>query len=70
MLKVSARNRDGGKWGDCEFRARSVGSAFATAAKRLKLRGPILSTEKVGSEQWLVNVDGTPMMVIIHSAVP
>ncbi len=70
LLTVSARKRDGEgagtNWGDCEFKAKSFETAFKTAAKKLRLRGRILSIEQVGSEQWAVNVDGTMMMVIIH----
>ena len=35
-----------------------------TAARKLGLRGPILTVERVGSEQWAVNVDGQMMMVV------
>ena len=65
MYQVSARKRDGGSWGDCEFRARSIGTAIKTAAKKLKLSGHVLSTEQVGTSQWMVNVDGNMMSIII-----
>jgi hypothetical protein len=68
MYDISARKRDGGNWGDCEFRARSIGTAIKTAAKKLGLKGPITTREQVGSSQWAVNVDGTMMMIIIDKA--
>lgn len=62
--QISARVRDGGRWGDCEFAARSFESGVRTAARKLGLRGGICSTERVGSSQWEINVDGCMMMVI------
>ena len=64
VIRVSARIRDGGVWGDCEFTARSFETGLSSAARKLGLHGDILTTEKVGSSQWLVNVDGRAMMVI------
>lgn len=46
------------------WRARSRESGFRTAARKLGLRGPILTVERVGSSQWAVNVDGRMMMVV------
>ena len=66
MVAISARVRDGGSWGGCEFAARSVESGVRTAARKLGLRGPILTTERVGSSQFAINVDGRMMMVIIQ----
>lgn len=68
MINISARKRDGSgqgtNWGDCEFRAKSFHTAVKTAAKKLGIRGPVLTWERVGSEEWAVNVDGTMMMII------
>jgi hypothetical protein len=60
------RVRDGGRgWdGAPTFRARSRESGFRTAARKLGLRGPVLTVERVGSEQWAVNVNGQMMMVV------
>lgn len=66
MTYVSARKRDGGSWGDCVFRARSFETGVRTAAKKLGLRGAILTLERVGESQWSVNVDGRVMMVIVQ----
>lgn len=63
-VKISARVRDGGSWGDCEFSARSLESGIRTAAKKLGLRGPICGRTIVGTSQYEVNVDGVIMMVI------
>ena len=64
-VQLQARIRDGGQgWGTAPtFRARSRESGFRTAARKLGLRGPILTVERVGSSQWAVNVDGRVMMV-------
>ena len=67
MLTISARKRDGGSWGDCEFAARAQESGIRTAARKLGLRGPILTTERVGSSQFMVNVNGVVMMVVVVS---
>jgi len=63
-LQISARKRDGGHWGDCEFRARSLESACRTAARKLGLRGPVLTRERVGASEYLVNVNGVAMMLV------
>lgn len=65
MVKISARKRDGGNWGDCEFEARTVESGIRTAARKLGLSGPIINNELVGSSQFAVNVDGIVMMVVV-----
>ena len=63
-----ARRRDGdgplSQWDAARFIARSRETGFRTAARKLGLTGPILSIERVGSEQWAINVDGTMMMVV------
>ena len=64
-MQISARKRDGGSWGDCEFSARSQETGIRTAARKLGLRGPVLTTERVGSSQFAVNVDGVVMMVVV-----
>jgi len=64
-IRLKARVRDGQLgWEAPSFMAHSRESGFRSAAKRLGLRGPILTVERVGSEQWAVNVDGTMMMVV------
>lgn len=64
-LRLKARVRDGSLgWEAPSFAARSRESGFRSAARRLGLRGPILTVERVGSEQWAVNVDGQMMMVV------
>ena len=63
MISVSARVRDNGSWGDCEFKARSQDSAIRTAARKLGLRGPILTRERVGATEYAVNVNGAMMIV-------
>jgi hypothetical protein len=68
VIAISARVRDGGRWGDCEFRARSIASGLRTAARKLGLRGPILIRHRVGESQWAVNVDGRMMIVIAKEA--
>jgi len=70
MIKISARKRDGGSWGDCEFSARSLESGIRTAARKLGLRGAICGRERVGSDQYAVNVDGVVMMVVATGAQP
>lgn len=64
-LTIQCRVRDGGGGWDTapRLRVRTRESGFRTAAKRLGLRGPILTVERVGSSQWAVNVDGRIMMV-------
>lgn len=64
-MYISARVRDGGNWGDCEFTARSFASGVRTAARKLGLHGTVLTTERVGFEQYQVNVDGHMMMIIL-----
>ena len=62
---LQARIRDGAGWNTAPtFRARSRESGFRTAARKLGLRGRVLTIERVGSEQWAVNVDGHMMMVV------
>ena len=63
-IQISARVRDGGRWGDCEFSASSFETGIRTAAKKLGLKGPLLNKQLIGSEQWDINVDGRSMMVI------
>ena len=62
-----ARLRDGdgprSQRGACTFRGRALHSAIRTAARKLGLSGPILTVERVGSSQHLVNVDGVAMMI-------
>jgi hypothetical protein len=71
-LHLQARRRDGGRgWDEAlSFAARTRESGFRTAARKLGLRGPILSVERVGSSQWAVNVDGQMMMVVESSERP
>jgi hypothetical protein len=68
-IRISARVRDGGRWGDCEFSASSLESGIRTAARKLGLKGPILTKQRVGSEQYDVNVYGRSMMVIEKAGV-
>ena len=63
-VRISARVRDGGRWGDCEFSASSLESGIRTAARKLGLKGPILTKQRVGSDQYEINVDGRSMMVV------
>jgi hypothetical protein len=64
-IHLKARVRDGQLgWEAPSFVARTRESGIRSAARRLCLRGPILAVERVGSEQWAVNVDGTMMMVV------
>lgn len=63
-MQINARKRDGGNWGDALFRARSLESGIRTAARKLGLRGQVLSMQQVGESQYAVNVDGQMMMVI------
>ena len=70
MVTISARVRDSQQgWGGCVFSARSFGTGVRTAARKLGLRGPILNTERVGSSQWAVNVNGCVMMIIADEVV-
>jgi len=70
-MTITARIRDRalpgqqGWIGAPTFRARSRESGFRTAAKKLGLRGRILTIERVGSDEWAVNVNGTTMMVVV-----
>lgn len=68
---VSARIRDGegprSQWGNCEFQGRSLDTAIRTAARKLGLRGLILTTQRVGADQYDINVDGRSMMLIIKA---
>jgi len=63
-IKIEARTEKTG-WDKSEaFTARSFESGVRTAARKLGLRGPVLTTERVGSSQWLVNVNGQRMHII------
>lgn len=64
-ITISARVRDGGRWGDCEFVARSMQNGMRTAARKLGLRGPILTCRQMGASQYEINVNGCTMMLII-----
>ena len=64
MVTIRARVRDGAGWDQAiTVRAKAVASGRRTAARRLGLRGPILTVERVGSSQWACNVNGTVMMI-------
>ena len=66
-MRIVAKRRDGTAWQSAiTFFARSRETAFRTAARKLGIRGPVLTSERVGSDQWLVNVDGVPMMVLVY----
>ncbi len=65
MVQIEARVRDGAGWDQAiTVRARSVESGRRTAARKLGLCGPILTTHRVGSSQFESNVDGVSMMTI------
>lgn len=65
-LYLQARIRDSAQnWNTApSWLARSRESGFRTAARKLGLRGRILTVVRVGSSQWEVNVDGKVMMVV------
>ena len=64
-VRLQARVRDSEQtWNAVPmFWARSRESGFRTAAKKLGLKGRVLTVRRAGENLWEVNVNGKAMMV-------